>query len=143
MTEHSLWRFSRALQRAVNERQTDQLESVLDDNVDWAIYGPIDMFAFFGPRRGKCAAIDVIRQISETVQVHRYERESIMLGEDNAASLMRYTITPLKSGHRISLRVAHFVQFSGGRLTSLRALVDTFDLVEQVLGRQIHLPQIA
>ena len=45
MTEQSLWRFSRAFQRALNERQTDQLESILDENVDWAIYGPIDMFA--------------------------------------------------------------------------------------------------
>ena len=38
MTEHSLWRFSRAFHRAMNERQTDQLEAILDDNVDWAIY---------------------------------------------------------------------------------------------------------
>ena len=43
MTEHSLWRFSRALHRAINERQPADLEAVLDDDVDWAIYGPIDM----------------------------------------------------------------------------------------------------
>jgi hypothetical protein len=41
------------------------------------------------------------------------------------------------------VRVALFAQFKGNKLTSLRAVVDTFDLVEQVLGRQIHLPQIA
>ena len=143
MTEHSLWRFSRAFHRALNERQVDQLDSVLDDNVDWAIYGPIDMFAFFGARRGKRAVIDVVRQMSDLVQLHRFDRESIMLGDDTAASLMRYSLTPTRSGHPISVRVAHFAQFRGGRLTSLRALVDTFDLVEQTLGRQIHLPQIA
>lgn len=143
MTEHSLWRFSRAFHRALNERQFDQLDSVLDDNVDWAIYGPIDMFAFFGARRGKRAVIDVVRQMSDLVQLHRFDRESIMLGDDTAASLMRYSLTPTKSGNPISVRVAHFAQFRGGRLTSLRALVDTFDLVEQTLGRQIHLPQIA
>ncbi len=143
MTEHSLWRFSRAFHRALNERQTDQLESVLDDNIDWAIYGPIDMFAFFGARRGKRAVIDVIREISGLVQFHRFDRESIMLGEESAASLMRYSLTPAKSGNPISVRVALFAQFKAGRLTSLRAVVDTFDLVEQVLGRQIHLPQIA
>src|SRR4051794_143389 len=43
MTEHSLWRLSRALHRAVNERQRDDLEALIDDDVDWAIYGPIDM----------------------------------------------------------------------------------------------------
>jgi len=143
MTEHSLWRFSRALHRALEERQTDQLESILDDNVDWAIYGPIDMFAFFGARRGKRAVIDVIKQIADVVQLHRYDREAIMLGEDSAASMMRYSVTPVESGTPISVRLAHFAQFRAGRLTSLRAVIDTFDLVEQTLGRQIHLPKIA
>ena len=55
MTEHSLWRFSRALHRAINERQPQDLEALLDEDVDWAIYGPIDMFPFFGSRRGKAA----------------------------------------------------------------------------------------
>lgn len=143
MTEHSLWRFSRAIHRALNERQTDQLESVLDDNVDWAVYGPIDMFAFFGARRGKRAVIEAVKEISSLVQLHRFDRESIMLAEESAASLMRYSLTPVKSGHPISVRIAIFAQFKAGRLTSLRAVVDTFDLVEQVLGRQINLPQIA
>ena len=52
MTEHSLWRFSRALHRAINDRQFDELAAALDDEVDWAIYGPIDMFPFLGARRG-------------------------------------------------------------------------------------------
>lgn len=143
MTEHSLWRVSRAFHRALSERQTDQLESVLDDNVDWAIYGPIDMFAFFGPRRGKRAVIDVVREISSIVTLHRTDRESIMLGEDSAASLMRYSLMPEANSNPISVRVALFVQFKAGRLSSLRAVIDTFDLVEQTLGRQIHLPKIA
>ena len=34
MTEHSLWRFSRALHRAINERQLDDLEALIDEDVD-------------------------------------------------------------------------------------------------------------
>ena len=143
MTEHSLWRFSRALHRALSERQTDDLESVLDDNVDWAIYGPIDMFAFFGARYGKRSVIEVVRQISDVVRLHRFDRESVMLGEDSAASLMRFSLTAANSNAPMSVRIAHFAQFKGGRLTNLRAVIDTFDLVEQTLGRQIHLPKIA
>ena len=143
MTEHSLWRFSRAIHQALNERQTDQMEDMLDDNVDWAIYGPIDMFAFLGARRGKEAVIEVIKQIADTVSLHRFDRESVLLGEDTAASLMRYSVTPTNSGTPISVRLAHFAQFKAGRLVSLRAVMDTFDLVEQTLGRQIHLPKIA
>ena len=142
MTEHSLWRFSRALHRAINERQAEDLETLIDEDVDWAIYGPIDMFPFFGSRRGKAAVIEVIRQIADNVRVHRFDRESIMLGVDSASSMMRYSLTALASNKPISLRIAHFAQFRAGRLLSLRVLVDTFDLVEQALGRPIHLPRI-
>jgi len=142
MTEHSLWRFSRALHRAINEREYDDLASLLDDDVDWAIYGPIDMFPFFGARRGKAAVIEVIRQIAENVRVHRFDRESVMLAEDSAASMMRYSLTALDSNKPVSLRLAHFAKFRSGRLISIRVLVDTFDLVEQALGRPIHLPKM-
>jgi hypothetical protein len=143
MTEHSLWRFSRALHGAINERQFQDLETLLDDDVDWAIYGPIDMFPFLGARRGNAAVLEVIRQIAENVTVHRFDRESIMLGVDSASSMIRYSLTALDSSKPISLRLAHFAQFKAGRLLSIRVLVDTFDLVEQVLGHHIHLPKIA
>jgi ketosteroid isomerase-like protein len=142
MTEHSLWRFSRALHGAINERQLHDLEDVIDEDVDWTIYGPIDMFPFLGARRGKPAVLDVIRQIADNFRVHRFDRETIMLGADSAASMLRYSLTELDSNKPISVRVAHFAQFKAGRLASIRVLLDTFDLVEQVLGRPIDLPRI-
>ena len=143
MTEHSLWRFSRALHKAINDRQPEDLENLIDDDIDWAIYGPIDMFPFFGARRGKAAVLEVIKRISDNVRVHRFDRESIILGVDTASSMMRYSLTALDSNKPISLRLAQFAQFKAGRLSSIRILVDTFDLVEQALGRPIHLPKIA
>src|SRR6266446_8902212 len=143
MTEHSRWRFSRALHRAINERQLEEIESLIDEDVEWAIYGPIDMFPFFGSRRGKAAVIEVIRQIADNIRVHRFDRESIMLGVDSAASMMRYSLTALDSNKPISLRIAHFAQFKAGRLISIRVLVDTLDLVEQALGHPIPLPKLA
>jgi ketosteroid isomerase-like protein len=143
MTEHSLWRFSRALHRAINERQYADLEALIDEDVDWAIYGPIDMFPFLGARHGKTAVLDVIKQIADNVRVHRFDREQVLLGVDSAASMMRYSLTALDSNKPISLRLAHFAQFKAGRLVKIRVLVDTFDLVEQALGRPIHLPRMA
>jgi ketosteroid isomerase-like protein len=142
MTEHSLWRFSRALQRAINERQFEEIESVIDEDVDWAIYGPIDMFPFFGARRGREAVVDVIRQIADNVSVRRFDRESVLLGVDSAASMLRFSLTAHGSNKPISLRVAYFAQFKAGRLRSIRVVVDTFDLVEQIIGQPIHLPRM-
>ena len=142
MTEHSLWRFSRALHRAINDRQFEEIETLIDDDVEWALYGPIDMFPFLGARQGKDAVLAVIRQIADNFHVRRFDRESIMLGVDSAASMLRYSLTALDSDKPISLRVAQFAQFRAGRLVSMRVLIDTFDLVEQALGRAIHLPKM-
>ncbi|TPQ26612.1 ketosteroid isomerase [Bradyrhizobium guangdongense] len=142
MTEHSLWRFSRALHRAINDRHFEDIESLIDEDVDWALYGPIDMFPFLGARSGKAAVLEVIRQIADNFRVRRFDRESIMLGVDSAASMLRYSLTALDSDKPISLRVAQFAQFKAGRLTNMRVLIDTFDLVEQALGRAIHLPKM-
>ena len=143
MTEHSLWRFSRAIHRAINERHFDDLDILLDEDIDWAIYGPIDMFPFLGQRRGKAAVLDVVKQIAENFSVHRFDRETIMLGVDSASSMLRYSLTSLESNKPISLRIAHFAQFKAGLLSSMRVLVDTFDLVEQALGHPIHLPRMS
>jgi hypothetical protein len=89
------------------------------------------------------AVLEVIRQIAANVRIHRFDRESIMLGVDSASSMMRYSLTALDSNKPISLRIAHFAQFRAGRLTNLRVLVDTFDLVEQTVGYPIHLPRMA
>jgi hypothetical protein len=57
--------------------------------------------------------------------------------------MMRYSLTALDSNKPISLRIAHFAQFKAGKLTNIRVLIDTFDLVEQAIGHPIHLPRMA
>jgi ketosteroid isomerase-like protein len=143
MTEHSLWRFSRALHSAINDRQLDNVEALIDEDVDWAIYGPVEMFPFLGARRGKAAVLDVLRRIADTFRVHRFDRETVMLGVDSAASMLRYSLTSLESNKPVSIRVAHFAQFKQGRLRSIRVLLDSFDLVEQTLGHPIDLPRMS
>ena len=133
MTEHSLWRFSRALHRAINERQFDDIDALIDDDVDWTIHGPVELFPFFGARHGKSAVLQVIRQIAARVRVHRFDREQIMLGVEQASSMLRYSLTVLDTNKPVRLRVAHFAQFREGRLTSMRILVDAYELVEQAI----------
>ena len=74
MAEPSLWRFSRALHSAINERQPEDLETQIDDDVDWVIYGPIELFPFLGARRGKAAVLEetmsIVRIITTRVNRH-------------------------------------------------------------------------
>lgn len=143
MTEHSLWRFARVLHDAITHQQIDELAPMIADDIDWAIYGPIDMFSFLGARCGKAAVLDVCRQIVGSIRIHRIERESVMLGVDSGAAMMRFSITALHSNRPISLRLAQFARFKADQLLSMRVVIDTFDLVEQALGQPIHLPHMA
>lgn len=133
MTEHSLWRFSRALHRAVNERQFDEIETLIDDDVDWTLHGPVELFPFFGARHGKAAVLQVIRQIADRVRVHRFDREQIMLGTDQASSMLRYSLTMLDTNKPLRVRLAHFAQFRDGRLVRMRILVDSYEIAEQTV----------
>lgn len=144
MAEHGLWAFARALRQAVEERETEEIAALLDDEVDWAIYGPIDMFPFLGSRRGKDAVIHVLLQIADNFRLNKVDREMTVLGENTAATLVRCSMTANDSDKPISVRLTNFVSFTKkGRLATVRMVVDTFDLVEQVLGRTIHLPAMA
>jgi hypothetical protein len=141
MAEHSLWAFARALRQAVEDRETDHIAALLDDEVDWAIFGPIDMFPFLGARRGKEAVIDVLMQIADNFRINKFDRELTVLGDDTASTLVRCSLTTNDNDKPISVRLANFARFNKkGRLASLRVVMDTFDLVEQTLGHPIRLP---
>lgn len=146
MAEDILWRFGRALQLAVNERRIEVLAPLIDENVDWSIFGPVDMFPFLGPRQGKEAVLEVCRQISDQLTVTQCERESAIYDQGGGAGalILRLTVaTNDQTARPISLRLANFARFANDRLTNLRAVIDTFDLVEQTLGHEIHLPRFA
>ena len=51
-------------------------------------------------------------------------------------------MTAQDSNKPITARLAQFLQFRAGKLARLRILIDTFDLVEQTLGRPINLPSV-
>ena len=142
MTEHSLWRFSRALHRAINERQFTDVEPLIDEDIDWTVHGPVEVFPFFGSRHGKAAVMEVLRQLAGKVRVHRFDRESIMLGVEQASSMLRYSLTVLDTNKPIRLRLAHFAQFREGKLSSMRILIDTYELVEQAIGMPLRRPQL-
>src|ERR1700750_1140055 len=79
MTEHSLWRFSRALHRAINDRHFEDIEAVIDEDVDWAVYGPIEMFPFLGARQGKAAVLYGIRPLRHNFPLRRLYRATLLI----------------------------------------------------------------
>lgn len=139
MSGHPLWTFAHALRKSLGSQDAAEIAPSLHDDIDWAIFGPIDMFPYLGARQGKEAAIDALLQIIDNFHLYKFKQEDVVLGEGSASALLRCSLSANDEDRPISVRIATFLRFEDGKVTSLRAVIDTFDLVEQALGRRIDL----
>jgi ketosteroid isomerase-like protein len=143
MPDHPMRGFARAFCDALSSREPARLAPLIDEDVDWIIFGPVDLYSFFGQYRGKMAVRVMLSRVAESLQLRGCDAERTLTAGEHAATLMRVTARDLRSGRTLSLRVALFAQFSGEKLVALRAVFDSFDAVEQALGRHIDLSKIA
>jgi len=119
-------------------RDADRIAHYLHDDIEWTISGPVDYLAYCGTHRGKAVVVDLIkRQIPLVLRTYRFVPEAIVVDGDRAAMLSRQFSRRTADGAAISYRVANFMRFRDGRVAENVSLVDTFDAVEQVLGRPL------
>jgi ketosteroid isomerase-like protein len=143
MSEQAMRGFGRAFCDALMTREPQRVADYIDDDVEWIVFGPVDLFPFFGERRGKKNVLAACADMARHLQLQICEREMAIADGSNAAWLMRFTAVHFETGRTLSLRMAMFARFRDGRLVSARTLFDSFDAAEQVLGRHIDLGAVA
>lgn len=125
--------------RATVSRDPDRISRCLDDDVVWTLGGPVDLLPFCGQKRGKRAVIDTITRLTpQMMRLTGMEIEELLMDGDRAAAFIRVSAILTSTGRTVSYRNAHFMRFRAGKLVELRALIDTFDAAEQVLGHPIN-----
>jgi ketosteroid isomerase-like protein len=111
------------------------MANMIDDDVDWVIHGPIQVFPFSGARRGKQGALDALATIAKDYAIERYDPEIIVVENDRAAVVLNVAFMQRATNRTLTFRIADFMTFREGRLIEFREFCDTFDVVEQALGR--------
>jgi ketosteroid isomerase-like protein len=130
-----------AFYRDYATRDATKIAAYLDDDVQWIIGGPVDLLPFCGTHRGKAAVLDLIgRQVPAVLRTYSYVPDAILVDGDQAATLSRQSSRRAADGRSISYRVANFMRFRDGKLVENLSLVDTFDAVEQLIGRPLVAP---
>lgn len=112
-----------------------RVAAMIDDDIDWIIYGPVQVFPFAGARRGKAAVLETLAGIAADYALERYHPEVIVVEGERAAVLSNVAFVQRSTGRTLSFRNANFLRFRAGRLVEFREFADTFDVVEQALGR--------
>ena len=129
-----------AFYKAYAARDVDKIAKFLDDDIEWTVSGPVDVLPFCGTHRGKANVLDLIsRQIPQVLRTFSFVPDAILVDGDEVAMLNRQTSRRTDDGRVSSYRVANFIRFRDGKVVTNLSLLDSFDAVEQVLGRPLAL----
>ena len=120
-------------------RDPELISQFLHDDVEWAIAGPVDLIPFCGQHRGKEAALDAMVRVAPSVfRVTKVTLDEILIDGDRAAGFSRLSAIQSGTGRTISYQRAEFFQFRDNRILIYRAVLDSFDMAEQMLGHAIN-----
>jgi ketosteroid isomerase-like protein len=124
---------------AYERRDLARVAEMLHDDIDWVIYGPVAIFPFAGPRKGRAAVLEAMQHIGESYDLKSYKREIMLVDGDRAAVMSDVSFTQRSTGRNLRFRLANFLRFQDGRVVEFREFANTFDVVEQALGRELAL----
>jgi ketosteroid isomerase-like protein len=119
-------------------RDFDRVAALIHEDVDWVIYGPPQVFPFAGARHGKTAVLTALGEIAKDYMLQHYEPKVIIVDGDRAAVMSDVSFKQRSTDRTLRFALANFLRIEDGRLIEFREFANSFDLVEQALGRFIN-----
>lgn len=109
----------------------------LSDDIDYIAAAPIDILPHLGHRHGKAE----IRKMWQTVHARyssmRHELPFVVAERDHVAVLVRAFFRKRGNDRIVQFDIAVFFTLRDGLITQIREVIDSFDLVQQVLERDV------
>ena len=117
-----------------------RIGALIDDDIDWSISGPVDILPYAGQRRGKQAVLDtVVQQGRKIFEITDVQIDDIVVEGDKAIVRTKLSGVHHPTGRRISYNGAQLFAYRDGKIVRFRAIIDSFDAAEQMLGREIDI----
>ena len=111
------------------------MAALIADDVDFVIYGPVQVFPFAGHHKGKGAALEALGRIAQDYLLESYVPQVTVIDGDRAAVMSDVAFKQRASGRTLRFHIADFLRFRDGRLVEFREFMNTFDVVQQALNR--------
>lgn len=126
-----------SLASAYAQGRLEFVTNFMDEDIDFISYAPVNIFPCLGKQRGKAAVEKSLETIHAHFEFHAYKPILMVVEADYAAVIIQARARQRATGRVIQLMFAQFLRFRDGRIVELREFMDSFDAVEQVLGREI------
>lgn len=139
MSEGDTRAIIRELYDAYGRRDFERVAALIHDDVDWVIYAPVSVFAFAGPRKGRAAVLAAMAEIAQAFALEAYKPEVMIVDGVRAALMSDVSYKQRATARVLRVRIASFLRLQDGRLIEYREFIDSFDAVEQALGRELQI----
>ena len=116
------------------------LEAALErctDDVDFITHAPIDILPHLGHRHGKAEVAAMWRTIHARYSEMRHEVPFLVAEEDRVAASIRVFFRKRVNGRIVQFDLAAFYTLRDRRIAKIHEIIDSFDLVQQILERDI------
>lgn len=107
------------------------------DDVDFLTHAPIDILPHMGPRHGKAGLREMWKTVHARYSSMRYEIPVLIAEGDQVAAYLRAFFKKRGNGRIVQFDIAAFFTLRDGRVAQIREILDSFDLVQQVLERDV------
>lgn len=107
------------------------------DDIDFVAHAPIDILPHMGHRHGKAEVGEMWKIIHARYSHMRYEIPVIVAERDQVAVNIRVFLRKRSNDRVVQIDIADFYTLRDGRITQIRQFLDSFDLVQQVLERDV------
>ena len=107
------------------------------DDVDFFANTPIDILPHMGHHRGKAELRQMWTTIHTRYSSMRYETPIMVAEGDKVAANLRVFFRKSSNNRIVQFDMAAFYTLRDGQIARIREIIDTFDLVQQVLERDV------
>lgn len=113
------------------------VESCVTDDFSSLTHSPVEIFPHHGLKQGKAWVAEAIRIQQERFSERRYVLKFIAVDGLRAAAMSQATLTKRNDDRIVQLAIADFFVLSGGLIREHHLFLDSFDLIQQLLGRDL------
>jgi ketosteroid isomerase-like protein len=103
------------------------------DDIDFLSHAPIDILPHMGARRGRAEVREMWKTVQERYSSLHYEVPILIAEGDKVAAYLRTFFTKRSNARVVQFDMAVFYTMREGRIAQIREIIDSFDLVQQVL----------
>ena len=107
------------------------------DDVEFFSNAPVDLLPHMGHHRGKAEVREMWKTVHTRYYDMRHEVRAIIAEDDKVAVDLRVFFRKSLNKRIVQFDLAAFYRLREGRISHIREIIDTFDLVQQVLERDI------